>query len=175
MNFKYFFEHFVGSLSYTSNTFLKNPENWSSVRTQFPISFKSLLKIFYSMHTHNIRVCAATSCFMGFFYFFFNYLEVHYGWCVNRWCVFDFVFIIDHLGPYRDTHALALSFSQEYKFQTISCCYELICCCRPIVQFFPRCPVFSSSVLGFVVVAALCMMMTVLHAVCSLITMLREE
>lgn len=42
--------------------------------------------------------------------------------------VFLTVFIIDRLGPYRDTHALELSFSQKNKFQMTLCCYELICC-----------------------------------------------
>jgi len=45
------------------------------------------------------------------------------------------MFIIDHLGPYGDTDALALSFSQEYKFLMTSWFYELICCYRAIFQF----------------------------------------
>lgn len=33
--------------------------------------------------------------------------------------IMDDMFVIDHLGPYRETHTLVLNFSQEYAFQMV--------------------------------------------------------
>lgn len=49
--------------------------------------------------------------------------------------IMDDMFVIDHLGHYRETHTLVLSFSQEYEFQMVRCSYELICCYRDTFCF----------------------------------------
>lgn len=67
----------------------------------------------------------------------FNYFKVSLQMmCECIIClIMDDMFVIDHLGHYRETHTLVLSFSQEYEFQMVRCSYELICCYRDTFCF----------------------------------------